>query len=121
MTINKHNPPFDHISLPIEQDCLWGPKRSPVFLSCHLKEGLLLEKKNMQIKVLDQERFKVAKNQFIVGPSANGYTLAYSADGVNFTEYTEATPAGENLIVNGVPQYAWCKLVGNEGEVDVIL
>ena len=63
----------------------------------------------------------MAKNQFIVGPSANGYTLAYSADGVNFTEYTEATRAGENLIVNGVPQYAWCKLVGNEGEVDVIL
>ena len=75
----------------------------------------------MQVKVLDEERFKVAKNQFIVGPSASGYTLAYSADGVNFTQYDEPTPAGENLIVNGVPQYAWCKLVGNAGEVDVIL
>ena len=98
-----------------------GTDEVPCFFLCHLKEGLLLEKKNMQIKVLDKERFKVAKNQFIVGPSANGYTLAYSADGVNFTEYTEATPAGANPIVNGVPQYAWCKLVGNEGEVDVIL
>ena len=75
----------------------------------------------MQIKVLDEERFKVVKNQFMVGPSANGYTLAYSADGVNFTNYSEATPAGENLIVNGFMQYGWAKLVGNSGEVEIVL
>lgn len=99
-----------------------GTDEVPCFFFVVIRSTVFYKKKkNMQIKVLDQERFKVAKNQFIVGPSANGYTLAYSADGVNFTEYTEATPAGENLIVNGVPQYAWCKLVGNQGEVDVIL
>lgn len=75
----------------------------------------------MQIQVNGEQKFKVVKDQFMVGPSASGYTLAYSANGVDFTEYSEETPAGENLIVNGFMQYGWAKLVGNTGEVDVIL
>lgn len=75
----------------------------------------------MQVTVLGEQKFKVVKDQFMVGPSASGYTLAYSANGVDFTNYSEATPAGENLIVNGFMQYGWAKLVGNTGEVDVIL
>ena len=75
----------------------------------------------MQITVNGERKFKVLKDQFMVGPSASGYTLAYSADGVNFTNYTEATPANENLIVNGFMMYGWAKLVGNSGEVEVIL
>lgn len=75
----------------------------------------------MKIIVSDEQVFKVAKNQVAIGPSASGYTLAYSADGVNFTEYSTATPASENLIVNGVVQYSYLKLVGNEGEVVVVL
>lgn len=75
----------------------------------------------MKITVIDEQVFKVAKNQMTIGPSASGYTLAYSADGSNFTNYTEAVPAGENCIVNGVPQYTFCKLVGNSGNVVVII
>lgn len=75
----------------------------------------------MKVIVSGEQVFKVAKNQVAIGPSASGYTLAYSADGVNFTEYAEATPANENLIVNGVVQYSYLKLVGNEGEVVVVL
>ena len=75
----------------------------------------------MQVTVLGEQKFKVVKDQFMVGPSASGYTLAYSANGVDFTNYSEATPAGENLIVNGFMRYGWAKLVGNTGEVDVIL
>lgn len=75
----------------------------------------------MKAIVENDEKFKALKNQFMVGPSQNGYTLAYSADGVNFTPYSDATPSGENLIVNGAVQYGWFKLSGNTGEVVVIL
>ena len=65
---------------------------------------------------------KVVKDQVMLGPSASGYTFAYgtSKEGP-FTSYTEAVPANENLIVNGIMQYSWIKLIGNEGPVEVIL
>lgn len=75
----------------------------------------------MKAIVENDEKFRALKNQFMVGTSQNGYTLAYSADGVNFTAYDTPTPAGENLIVNGAVQYSWFKLSGNTGEVVVVL
>ena len=75
----------------------------------------------MKVIVSGEQVFKVAKNQMTIGPSASGYTLAYSANGTTFTEYSQSTPAGENCIVNGVPQYTYIKLVGNTGDVEVIL
>ena len=76
----------------------------------------------MQATVSGENPFKVLKETFTLGPSAQGFTLAYSTskDGT-FTEYEEATPAGEVLIVNGVTPYSWFKLVGNTGEVEIIL
>lgn len=76
----------------------------------------------MQVIVHGETPFKVLKDQVFIGPSASGYTLAYGAskDGT-FTNYSDATPANENLVVNGVVQYSWLKLVGNTGNVEVIL
>lgn len=75
----------------------------------------------MQTKINGETKFKALKNQFMVGPSASGYTLAYSANGVDFTNYSAPTPANENLIVNGAMQFGYFKLVGNTGEVEIIL
>lgn len=75
----------------------------------------------MKVIIENEERFQAKKNQFMVGPSQSGYTLAYSADGVVFTDYDTPTPANENLIVNGAMMYGWFKLKGNSGEVTVIL
>lgn len=75
----------------------------------------------MKARINGEEVFKALKGQMIIGPSAEGYTLAYSADGENFTEYSQATPAGENCIVNGCPQYSYWKLSGNQSEVEIIL
>ena len=76
----------------------------------------------MTTKVSGETPFKVVKDQLMLGPSASGYTFAYgtSKEGP-FTEYSQDVPAGEALIVNGIMQYCWVKLVGNEGEVEVIL
>lgn len=74
-----------------------------------------------KFKIEGEEKFKALKNQFMVGFSASGYTLAYSADGENFTLYTEETPANEVLMVNGAMQYGYYKLVGNTDEVEIIL
>lgn len=70
--------------------------------------------------IIGEERFKSIGDCFAVAPTESGYTLAYSADGVHFTQYDEATPAGENLIVNGCVPFMWFKLVGNTGEAVIM-
>lgn len=76
----------------------------------------------MQAKVNGAEPFKCLKDTFSVGVTTNGYTLNYSVDKENWTAYTQATPANEVLIVNGVTPYMWFKLAGNEdNDVEVIL
>lgn len=75
----------------------------------------------MQVIVSGETPFKALKETFAVGPTTNGYTLQYGVDKNNLTDYTEATPAGEDLIVNGVTPYMWFALKGNEGEVTIIV
>lgn len=76
----------------------------------------------MQVKVSGENSFKCLKNTFSVGATTQGYTLAYSADDVNFTNYTQPTPAGETLIVYGVTPYTFFKLSGNtDNDVNVVL
>ena len=69
-----------------------------------------------------EEVFRAQKDQFAVAPSEGGYTIAYSADGVHFTEDTDAVvPANETLVYLGAMQYGWYKLSGNQGDVEVLL
>ncbi len=66
--------------------------------------------------------FKALKDQFSIGPSTSGYQVAYSVDKTTFTLDPDAiVPAGENLIYLGSMQYCWYKLVGNTGDVEIIL
>ena len=62
---------------------------------------------------------QVLSHSIIIGPSASGYTFCYSADGVNFTPYDQDTPAGENLIVNGLAFGTYVMLSGNTGDVQI--
>ena len=74
----------------------------------------------MAKKMIDGEApFQVLAHSFGVSPSENGYTLEYSADGYDYTEWEEATPADENLFVINVPKCAYFRLKGNSGEVTV--
>lgn len=70
-------------------------------------------------KITGETPFQVLAHSFSVSPSAEGYTLNYSADGYNYTAYTEATPANENLIVNGIAAGMYFKLSGNASEVTI--
>lgn len=61
--------------------------------------------------------FSVVTRNFAIGPSAEGYTLAYSVDGETWTEYEDATPSGVTAIVNfGIPNLKY-KLIGNDSDV----
>lgn len=72
------------------------------------------------VKYINAEQpFQVLAHSFSVG-FTNGYTLQYSADGVNYTAYTAATPANEVLIVNGVGKDMWFKLSGNTNTATTI-
>lgn len=64
--------------------------------------------------------FIIGARNFSVGYSSTGYTLAYSVNGVDFTEWPEATPANEVCMVNGCTNGNTFKLVGNVGEVEVL-
>ena len=46
----------------------------------------------------------------------DAFTLNYSADGEHFTAYSEATPAGETLIVNGIAKGMKFYLSGNASD-----
>lgn len=69
--------------------------------------------------VTGENPFQVTAHSFAVSPSKEGYTLNFSADGVNYTAYSEATPANENLIVNGIPKCVYFKLIGNKSDVTI--
>ena len=69
------------------------------------------------MKVSKETPFSCVKNAFAIGPSAEGYTLNYSVDGVTWTAYDEATPSGTTAIVNfGIPNLKY-KLAGNNSDV----
>lgn len=74
----------------------------------------------MKLKINADEAFQVLSHSFGVSPSSSSYTLQYSADGKDFTDWEETTPANENLFVINTPKYAYFKLKGNSGEVTVI-
>lgn len=63
--------------------------------------------------------FQVLAHSFSVSPSSEGYTLNYSANGEDYTAWTETTPANETLVVNGIAKSMWFKLVGNNSEVSI--
>lgn len=73
-----------------------------------------------KIKVNGEAAFQISvAHSMGVSPSAEGYTLNYSADGFDYTAWEEATPANENLFVINFPKGAYFKLVGNQSEVTV--
>ena len=75
-----------------------------------------------KISVHGEEVFRAQKDQFAVAPTEGGYTVAYSADGVNFTNDTDAVvPAHENLVYLGAMQYGYYKLVGLTGDAEVLV
>lgn len=69
------------------------------------------------MKVQGENSFSVPEKSFAVSPSQEGYTLQYSANGVDFTDYSEATPANEVLVVNGTAKNMTYKLKGNQSLV----
>lgn len=73
----------------------------------------------MKLKITGDTPFQVMAHSCAVSPSEQGYTLQYSADGVNYTAWEEATPANENLIVNGLAWGTYLRLSGNTSEVVV--
>ena len=72
-----------------------------------------------RIKITGEQPFQILATSFAISPSAEGYTLNYSANGVEYTAWEEATPANEVLVVNGVAKLMYFKLVGNASELDI--
>ena len=70
-------------------------------------------KKIMQILISKDEIFRSYGKSMAVASTFEGYTLQYSVDGENWTQYAEQIPAGENLIVNDLVQGIYLQLVGN--------
>ena len=72
-----------------------------------------------RLTVQGEDNFQIVAHSFIISPSSEGYTLQYSADGEQFTNWPEATPAGENLVVTNVPRLTFYKLLGNASTVTI--
>ena len=75
-----------------------------------------------KITVHGEEVFRAQKDQFAVAPTSAGYQVAYSANGVDFTNDADAVvPANENLVYLGAMTYGFYKLVGNSDNVEVLV
>ena len=71
-----------------------------------------------QTKIINgEEHFQIMVENWSAGPSKEGYTLMYSADNINFTEWPDKVPAGENLVVNLAAQGMWYYLKGNKTRI----
>ena len=75
------------------------------------------------IKVSGEAKFRAQRNQFAIAPTSAGYTIAYSANGEDFTNDTDAVvPANENLVYLGAMTYGWYKMVGNvDNDVEILV
>lgn len=73
----------------------------------------------MDRKITGENHFQVSATNFAVSPSTTGYTLMYSADGINFTAWEEKTPANETLVVSGAVNGMYYYLAGNGSEVQI--
>lgn len=71
----------------------------------------------MTLKISGETPVQILAHSFVVSQSESGYTLNYSGDGITWTQHSEATPANEDLIVNGIAWGTYIKLVGNTSEV----
>ena len=65
-----------------------------------------------KIKIEADASFQVLSHSFSVSPSSAAYTLQYSADGIDWTDYEEEVPADETLIVNGCAFGQFIRLEG---------
>lgn len=72
-----------------------------------------------KLKINGEQPFQILAHSFGVSPAEASYTLQYSADGFDYTDWTENTPAEENLFVINVPKFSFFKLKGNTGEVTI--
>ena len=70
--------------------------------------------------VTGEEIFQIPSRDFAISPSAASYVLNYSADGLNFTAWGDATAAGTNEVVVNAPVGMFFKLAGNASAVTVI-
>jgi len=74
----------------------------------------------VKIKITGEQPFQVNARSFAVSPSNETYTLCYSADGRDFTEWNESTPSGNNLVVNSIAKSMYFYLKNNNSEVTVV-
>lgn len=69
-------------------------------------------------EITGEQPFSMLNNGFSVSPSAQDYTLQYSSNGVDYTSWDEIVPAGENLVVTGLPLLPmYFRLKGNNSTV----
>lgn len=73
-----------------------------------------------KLTINGEAAFQVLSHSFSVSPSSEGYTLQYSANGTEWTDYDEPVPADENLVVVNCAFGQYIKLSGNNSEVTVI-
>lgn len=67
----------------------------------------------MQIVISKDEIFRSYGKSMAVAATFEGYTLKYSVDGENWSQYQQSIPANENLIVHDLVQGIYLQLAGN--------
>lgn len=72
----------------------------------------------MITKITGEHPFQVLTNNFSISPSAEGYTLQISADGVNYSNLFTVS-ANTTRLVTGVAANSYYRLLGNNSQVSI--
>ena len=67
----------------------------------------------MNVIVNKETPFVVPAERFCIGQTSSGYTLQYSADGVNYTSWDEPCDAHRDVIVTNAVPGIYMRLSGN--------
>ena len=67
----------------------------------------------MKMTVNGQDPFIAPAPRFAIGQTSAGFTLEYSVDGENFTEWDEATDASTDVVVSNAVPGMFMRLKGN--------
>lgn len=65
----------------------------------------------MKLTINGEKPFSILANTFAIY-SPEAFTLEFSVDGVHFSAWSEETPAGSNIMVNGVAEEIYFRLSG---------
>lgn len=72
-----------------------------------------------RVRISGEQPWQVLSHSAVLSPSSEGYTLQFSANGIDYTDYPETVPANESLMVCNCAKFTYFRCKGNQSIIDI--